>query len=89
MDEKRLLEQISQLIDSKLSASEERMNQRFKKIDQRFEEIENRLDVIQEDVAITRGAVNALIEWTEHVSVITQVRFPIKKPIQNREKGVN
>lgn len=89
MDEKRLLEQISQLIDSKLSASEERMNQRFKKIDQRFEEIENRLDVIQEDVAITRGAVNALIEWTEQVSVITQVRFPIKKPIQNREKGVN
>ena len=82
MDEKRLLEQISQLIDSKLSASEERMNQRF-------EEIENRLDVIQEDVAITRGAVNALIEWTEQVSVITQVRFPIKKPIQNREKGVN
>ena len=89
MDEKRLLEQISQLIDSKLSASEEKMNQRFKKIDQRFEEIENRLDVIQEDVAITRGAVNALIEWTEQVSVITQVRFPIKKPIQNREKGVN
>ena len=79
MDEKRLLEQISQLIDSKLSASEERMNQRFKKIDQRFEEIENRLDVIQEDVAITRGAVNALIEWTEQVAVITQVRFPIKK----------
>ena len=82
MDEKRLLEQISHLIDTKLSASEERMNQRF-------EEIENRLDVIQEDVAITRGAVNALIEWTEQVSVITQVRFPIKKPIQNREKGVN
>ena len=58
------------------------MNQRFEKIDQR-------LDVIQEDVAITRGAVNALIEWTEQVSVITQVRFPIKRPIQNREKGVN
>ena len=37
------------------------------------------IDQIKEDTEITRGAVNSLGEWAEHVAVVTAVTYPIKK----------
>lgn len=52
---------------------------KLEKMDERFEKLENKIDEIKEDTEITRDAVNSLIEWADHVSVITQVKFPVKK----------
>ena len=41
--------------------------------------IKDQLDEVQEDTRITRGAVNSLCEWAEHVAVVTAVTFPIRK----------
>lgn len=71
----------------------EEMKNRFDKMENRFDKMEAKIDKIeakfnslevtvkeiQEDTKITRSAVNALIEWAENVSVITNVKFPIKK----------
>ena len=42
-------------------------------------DIKDQLDEMQEDTQITRGAVNALCEWADHVAVVTAVTFPVKK----------
>ena len=64
----------------------EEMENRFDKMEAKIDKIEakvNSLEVtvkeIQEDTKITRSAVNALIEWAENVSAITNVKLPIKK----------
>ena len=57
----------------------EKMENRFDKMENRFDKMEAKMDKIQEDTKVTRSAVNALIEWAENVSVITNVKFPIKK----------
>lgn len=64
----------------------EEMENRFDKMEAKIDKIEakvNSLEVtvkeIQEDTKVTRSAVNALIEWAENVSAITNVSFPIKK----------
>ena len=41
--------------------------------------IREQLDEMQEDTQITRGAVNALCDWADHVAVVTPVTFPVKK----------
>ena len=71
----------------------EEMENRFDKMENRFDKMEAKIDKIeakvnslevtvkeiQEDTKVTRSAVNALIEWAENVSAITNVSFPIKK----------
>lgn len=64
----------------------EEMENRFDKMEAKIDKLEakvNSLEVtvkeIQEDTKVTRSAVNALIEWAENVSVITNVKLPIKK----------
>ena len=64
----------------------EEMENRFDKMEAKIDKLEakvNSLEVtvkeIQEDTKVTRSAVNALIEWAENVSAITNVSFPIKK----------
>ena len=64
----------------------EEMENRFDKMESKIDKIEakvNSLEVtvkeIQEDTKVTRSAVNALIEWAENVSAITNVKLPIKK----------
>lgn len=37
------------------------------------------LEAVKEDTEITRGAVNALVEWADNVAVVTGQRFPVKK----------
>ena len=70
----------------KMEAKFDKMESRMDKMEAIIDKIEakvNSLEVtvkeIQEDTKITRSAVNALIEWAENVSVITNVKFPIKK----------
>ena len=76
------IQEVLNLVLAKL----EEMENRFDKMEAKIDKIEakvNSLEVtvkeIQEDTKITRSAVNALIEWAENVSVITNVKFPIKK----------
>lgn len=57
----------------------EKMEAKFDKMESRMDKMEAKMDKIQEDTKVTRSAVNALIEWAENVSVITNVSFPIKK----------
>lgn len=37
------------------------------------------IEQIKKDTTITREAVNSLIEWTDEVSGVVEVRFPVKK----------
>ena len=80
---------IGELMDAKLKPMDLRLggiDHRLDGIDVRLDGIDARLDRMQEDIdqikedaAITRTATNSLIEWAESVSVITQVKFPVKK----------
>ena len=70
----------------KMEAKFDKMESRMDKMEAKIDKIEakvNSLEVtvkeIQEDTKITRSAVNALIEWAENVSAITNVKLPIKK----------
>ena len=55
------------------------MEAKIDKIEAKFNSLEVTVKEIQEDTKITRSAVNALIEWAENVSVITNVKFPVEK----------
>ena len=57
----------------------EKMEAKFDKMESRMDKMEAKMDKIQEDTKVTRSAVNALIEWAENVSAITNVKLPIKK----------
>lgn len=41
--------------------------------------IKEDLEAVKEDTEITRGAVNALVEWADNVAVVTGQRFPVKR----------
>ena len=45
----------------------------------KLEAIEERLGAVEENTAVTRGAVNSLVEWADQVAIISQVHFPVKK----------
>ena len=86
------LQAISALITSAVTASEGRMMARMDKIDARLDnmdarlgrvehelvEVKDRLCAVEENTEITRGAVNALVEWAEQVAVITKAPFPVQ-----------
>ena len=86
------LQAISGLITSAITASEGRMMARMDKIDARLDnmdarlgrvehelvEVKDRLCAVEENTEITRGAVNALVEWAEQVAVITKAPFPVQ-----------
>ena len=48
-------------------------------IQEELSPIKEELAGIKEDTEITRGAVNALVEWADNVAVVTGQRFPVKK----------
>lgn len=86
------LQAISGLITSAVTASEGRMMARMDKIDARLDnmdarlgrvehelvEVKDRLCAVEENTEVTRGAVNALVEWAEQVAVITKAPFPVQ-----------
>ena len=78
------LQAISGLITSAVTASEERMMARMDKLDARMDKMDARMDrmeaqleEIKEDTKITRGAVNALVEWAEQVGMLVNAPFPM------------
>ena len=44
-----------------------------------LETIKGDLEAVKVDTEITRGAVNALVDWADNVAVITGQRFPVNK----------
>ena len=55
------------------------IHERLDNMQGQINDIKDQLDEMQEDTQITRGAVNALCEWADHVAVVTAVTFPVKK----------
>lgn len=72
------LAQISDLMDAKLDA-------KLAPIYSRLDGIDESLAEIKEDAAITRSAVNSLVEWADNVAIITGQRFPVKKTTKAAE----
>lgn len=66
-------------MEAKIDAMETKFDNKFDKIEAKINDLEITVKEIQEDTKVTRSAVNELIEWAEHVSVITNVGFPIKR----------
>ena len=80
MLDKNDLEAIAQLMDSKLTP----INGRLERMETRLDRMETRLDQVQEDIeslkedsAINRNGVNTLLEWAEKAQV--QVQIPLFK----------
>ena len=92
MTDRELLEQIVTDLGG-MKSEMGKMNTRMDSMENKIDSMENRIsnienDVktlktdiqsIKEDTTITRGAVNSLVEWTEEVAVITQIKFPLSK----------
>ena len=57
----------------------EPIHERLDNMQDQINDIKDQLDEMQEDTQITRGAVNALCEWADHVAIVTAVTFPFKK----------
>ena len=87
MLDKNDLEAIAQLMDSKLTPINgrlDRMEGRLDRMETRLDCMETRLDQMQEDIeslkedsAINRNGVNTLLEWAEKAQV--QVQIPLFK----------
>lgn len=69
-----------QLILDKLESHDrqfERLNGRLDQMEVRLSNLERNVAIIKEDAAITRGTVNALVEWVEEAQV--QIQIPLFK----------
>lgn len=64
MNEKELLQAISQIMDEKLTP-----------INKRLEKIENDIEELKENTEVTRAATNTLVAWAEKASV--EVKIPL------------
>ena len=60
-------------VNARLDSIDERVNS----IDKRVNSIDGRLSNVENDVKITRGAVNTLLEWAEEAQV--QIGIPLFK----------
>lgn len=72
MVDQELLQAISQLLDDKLKP----VNQRLDTVDKRLDGIDQRLDRLEEDLDEVRSATNALIQWSEKVSMAATFPLP-------------
>ena len=58
------------------------MDARLGRVEHELVEVKDRLCAVEENTEVTRGAVNALVEWAEQVAVITKAPFPVQhKPV--------
>lgn len=68
-------------IDARLDNIDARldnMDARLGRVEHELVEVKDRLCAVEENTEITRGAVNALVEWAEQVAVITKAPFPVQ-----------
>ncbi|WP_418441592.1 hypothetical protein [Candidatus Allofournierella excrementavium] len=54
------------------------MDARLGRVEHELVEVKDRLCAVEENTEVTRGAVNALVEWAEQVAVITKAPFPVQ-----------
>ena len=73
MLDKNDLEAIAQLMDSKLTP----INGRLDRMETRLDQVQEDIDTLKEDSAINRNGVNTLLEWAEKAQV--QVQIPLFK----------
>ena len=69
-------DKILQLLEAQ-QAELQKINARLDGMDARLDSMDARLDRLEEYAEVTRGGVNALIEWAEEVS--NAIRFPLPK----------
>ena len=69
-------EKILRLLEAQ-QAELQKINARLDGMDARLDSMDARLDRLEEYAEVTRGGVNALIEWAEEVS--NAIRFPLPK----------
>lgn len=50
-----------------------------KPIEKRLSALEESVAEIKEDTEITRSATNALVQWADTVSSVTQIKFPVEQ----------
>ena len=80
MLDKNDLEAIAQLMDSKLTPINgrlDRMETRLDRMEGRLDQVQEDIDTLKEDSAINRNGVNTLLEWAEKAQV--QVQIPLFK----------
>ena len=68
-------------IDARLDNMDARldnMDARLGRVEHELVEVKDRLCAVEENTEVTRGAVNALVEWAEQVAVITKAPFPVQ-----------
>ena len=68
-------------IDTRLDNMDARldnMDARLGRVEHELVEVKDRLCAVEENTEVTRGAVNALVEWAEQVAVITKAPFPVQ-----------
>ena len=73
MLDKNDLEAIAQLMDSKLTP----INGRLDRMETRLDQVQEDIDTLKENSAINRNGVNTLLEWAEKAQV--QVQIPLFK----------
>ena len=61
-----------------MDARLDNMDARLGRVEHELVEVKDRLCAVEENTEITRGAVNALVEWAEQVAVITKAPFPVQ-----------
>lgn len=54
-----------------------------KKMDEKLEPIKEQLDEMQGSLEEVRSTTNALVAWADNVSVVTQIKFPVEKRVNN------
>jgi len=60
---------------SALEALTHNMNAQFGAVNKRLDRIETDIELIKEDAAVTRVAVNQLIEWADRVGEAERIPF--------------
>ena len=61
-----------------MDARLDNMDARLGRVEHELVEVKDRLCAVEENTEVTRGAVNALVEWAEQVAVITKAPFPVQ-----------
>lgn len=86
MENEKLLNQISEMMDRKLISFEEKMdrkfdeklapiNERLDKVDSRLDKMQEDIEIIREDGAVTRAATNSILNYLEKVSPVNGWEF--------------
>lgn len=80
MDEKMLLQAISQMMDEKLKPVHSEMgimSNKLESITQRLDRLEEKVDELAENEELTREGVNTLLDWADRAA--SAIKVPLIK----------